>query len=321
VVAEEQHFQRAAQRLNLAQSALSRRMRDLERDLGNVPLFRRTGRGVCLTPSGEALLLDARRILAQIEETKERTIAVMNGEAGVIRLGYTVGTLRHRFLQGLINASRVALPAFDFHASLVTAEQLVQHLRGGELQAGVIYGGLLEADLASLDVATEKYHLAIPSGHALARLPTVRFQQVLEQDLIWYSRAFEPAMHAHFIEAFRARGAIPKIIAESPTADTTLRWVALGVGLAFVPQYEQAWTPPGVTFKAVEDFTLAMSFRLVWMRQIESAILPRLIQAMTQAVAANAPEPPQEIPSPTVLDNGKQPRSVNRHYAKGPSRV
>ncbi len=296
-------------------------MRDLERDLGNVPLFRRTGRGVSLTPSGEALLLDARRILAQIEETKERTIAVMNGEAGVIRIGYTVGTLRHRFLQGLINASRVALPAFDFHASLVTAEQLVLQLRAGELQAGVIYGGLLEEDFASLDVATEQYHLAVPSAHPLARLPSVQFQHLVEQDLIWYSKAFEPAMHAHFIEAFRARGAIPKIIAESPTADTTLRWVALGVGLAFVPQYEHAWTPPGVIFKTLEDFTLAMSFRLVWMRQTESAILPRLIEAMTHAAAARAPETAQRISGPAVHAGPKPARNSGRTYAKGPSRV
>ena len=61
VVAEEQNFQRASQRLNIAQSALSRRIRDLEAELGDIPLFVRMPRGVRLTPSGQALRSSAGR--------------------------------------------------------------------------------------------------------------------------------------------------------------------------------------------------------------------------------------------------------------------
>jgi len=99
----------------------------------------------------------------------------------------------------------------------------------------------------------------------------VKFQNLMDENIIWYAKAFEPAMHAKLIESFRAKGAIPKIIAESPNADTTMRWVALRVGIAFVPLYEQAWIPPGVTLRTVEDFSLEMSFRLIWLRQNESS--------------------------------------------------
>jgi DNA-binding transcriptional LysR family regulator len=250
-----------------------------------VPLFTRMGRGVCLTPSGEALLRDARRILAQIEETKERTVAVMNGEAGVVRLGYTVGTCRHRFVQNLIWSSHVALPGFDFQIALLTADQLVQQLREGDIQAGLTYSGVLEEDFGSFHVATESYQLAVPSDHALAHVPTVKFQNIQDENFIWYGKALEPSMHAKLTEAFRARGAIPKIVAESPNADTTLRWVAERVGIAFVPRYDQAGIPAGVTLRAVEDFPLEMSFRLIWLRQSESSVLTRLIETMGKIMA------------------------------------
>ena len=91
------------------------------------------------------------------------------------------------------------------------------------------------------------------------------------------------------VEAFRARGAIPKIVSESPNADTTLRWVALRVGIAFVPQYDQGWIPPGITLRSVEDFPLEMSFRLIWLRQNESSVLSRLIETMGTIMASKGP--------------------------------
>ena len=70
-VAEELHFRRAAVRLGMTQSPLSRMIKGLERDLG-VALFRRTRRTVRLTPGGEALLADVRVLIERAERAVAR---------------------------------------------------------------------------------------------------------------------------------------------------------------------------------------------------------------------------------------------------------
>ena len=80
VVAEELHFRRAAQRLAMAQSPLSRLIKGLERDVGAV-LFKRTRRSVKLTRAGEALLHDARQLLGQTERAVKRARRLEDGGA------------------------------------------------------------------------------------------------------------------------------------------------------------------------------------------------------------------------------------------------
>src|ERR1700761_2347279 len=120
VVAEEQHFQRAAQRLNVAQPALSRRIRNLEQELGGVPLFVRMPRGVRLTPSGEALLEDARRILAAADKARDRAQSIMKGDVGALRVGCSAGALRHEGIGDLLSAFRSAFPGIRLEAALLS---------------------------------------------------------------------------------------------------------------------------------------------------------------------------------------------------------
>src|SRR5258707_1227417 len=87
-VAEEEHYGRAAQRLRVAQPALSRQIQDLEREIG-FQLFDRLPRGVRLSAAGRALLEDARLILRQVNEATMRAERVARGLAGNLRVGFT----------------------------------------------------------------------------------------------------------------------------------------------------------------------------------------------------------------------------------------
>src|SRR5882672_10764440 len=85
-VGEEQHYGRAAERLHVAQPALSRQIQDLETELG-FPLFDRLPRGVRLNAAGKLFLSDARRILQDVNEAKLRAERVAHGKAGTLRIG------------------------------------------------------------------------------------------------------------------------------------------------------------------------------------------------------------------------------------------
>src|ERR1700691_5990414 len=87
-VGEEQHFGRAAERLHVAQPALSRQIQDLEKEIG-FPLFERLPRGVKLSAAGKLFLEDSRRILAEVQEAAARANRVALGHSGTLRVGFT----------------------------------------------------------------------------------------------------------------------------------------------------------------------------------------------------------------------------------------
>jgi len=86
-VGEEQHYGRAAQRLRVAQPALSRQIQDLEEELG-FKLFDRLARGVKISEAGKLFLKDARNVLEQVREAALRAKRVAVGQAGTLRVGF-----------------------------------------------------------------------------------------------------------------------------------------------------------------------------------------------------------------------------------------
>ena len=83
-VGEEEHYGRAAERLHIAQPALSRQIQDLEKEIG-FSLFERLPRGVKLSAAGKLFLTDVRRILQEVEEAKLRAERVAKGKSGTLR--------------------------------------------------------------------------------------------------------------------------------------------------------------------------------------------------------------------------------------------
>src|SRR6202521_5656557 len=93
-VGEEQHYGRAAERLHVAQPALSRQIQDLEKEMGFV-LFDRLPRGVRLNAAGKLFLTDARRILQDVDEAKLRAERIAHGKAGTLRIGIATAVSWH----------------------------------------------------------------------------------------------------------------------------------------------------------------------------------------------------------------------------------
>ena len=93
-IGEEENYRRAAQRLNVAQTALSTQMQDVEAELG-FKLFDRLPRGVKLSAAGKLFLEDARRILQQVGEAAARAARVARGQSGTLRIGFTENASWH----------------------------------------------------------------------------------------------------------------------------------------------------------------------------------------------------------------------------------
>ena len=172
-VAEELHFGRAAERLHMSQSPLSRAIRDLERELGLV-LFVRTTRRVELTPAGFALLERARRALAEIDSAVDDARRAAELDGGILGVGYTPFTR----LQAtrIVEELETGRPELQLRLEEDVTPELLRQIAGHELTAAVV----METPAAArrygvrIDALTDEPLLAaLPASHDYANAEAI----------------------------------------------------------------------------------------------------------------------------------------------------
>jgi DNA-binding transcriptional LysR family regulator len=165
-VAEELHFSRASMRLNLAQSALSGQIKQLEREIGG-PLLVRSTRRVELTPAGAALLEDAREILAAADGAFERACALARGESGALRIG-TLGPAPGGVFAPLLARFGALHPSVRLEVRALDFTDLIDGVRERRADIAFLYLPLDEPDLEITPLLCEPRTVVLPAGHRLA---------------------------------------------------------------------------------------------------------------------------------------------------------
>ncbi|MBI5249541.1 MAG: LysR family transcriptional regulator [Desulfomonile tiedjei] len=280
-VAEELHFGRAAQRVNICQPPLSQQIKDLEQELG-VALFCRNHKKVSLTDAGAAFLEDARDILRRVELAAERARSVGRGALGRITMGLVLPAL-DTFLLDAIREFRASNPGIEIQLlELGTLAQL-KALAAGDIQVGVMR--LFQQDTKGLvaeRILEEPYVLALPSKHRLASLKEVPIGALDNESFILFPRRTHPALYDKIIACCSAAGCTPTIEQEATTKVTAIALVAAGIGIALVPASTRKQHRFGVVYRPILGDLPVVELSLVWKEGTESAALYKLIDTVIE---------------------------------------
>ncbi len=193
-VADELHFGRAAERLYIAQPALSQHIRRLERELG-VDLFDRGRRRIRLTPAGEAFYQEARRTLITAERARAVARQASRGERG--RLEIVVGfTAYTNAVAELLWRMRDDAP--DLVPELVAndAVSVERELYEGDVSVAILDGPVNVPGTKSRVLAVEPLVAILSPGHPLTELESVTMTDLVAYPLIVASRASGPRVYA-----------------------------------------------------------------------------------------------------------------------------
>ncbi|MEJ3651716.1 LysR family transcriptional regulator [Actinomycetes bacterium KLBMP 9759] len=241
-VAEELHFGRAAQRLNIVQPAVSQQLGRLERELG-VRLLDRTPRHVSLTGDGTRLLTEARRVLAAADRVTSVAAELAAGRAATIRLGTGPG-MGERVHRG-ITVLRGNTP--DLGVELVdgTAAQHLAAVRAGALDAALVRGTAGGAGLQATELWREPLHAVLPA--ALAGADTVTLADLAGLPLRLPSRHADPALHDAVLAACRDAGVAVELGRPVTSVEDTVVEIGSGTDTWTVVH---AAVPPTVTGRA-----------------------------------------------------------------------
>ena len=250
-LAEELHFGRAATRLHMTQPPLTQAIANLEQLLG-VRLFDRTKRSVQLTAAGEALVPEARDLLARALALPGRARAAAHGEAGRLRLAF-VSTVGFGLLPQWVQAFRARYPQVEFELIEATGDVQLQAIERGDIDAGFMLHspGFAPDGLEHLRITREPLVVALPEAHPLARARSLSFSAVLEQPLVIFPRRILPSLHDAVFGMYHAAGRAPRIAQEAIQMQTIVNLVSAGLGLAWVPDSVRQFQRPGVVYRQV----------------------------------------------------------------------
>lgn len=248
-VAEDLHFGRAAQRLHMTQPPLTQGIAQLERLLG-VRLFDRTKRSVRRTAAGDALLPQARELLARAQSLPAQARAAAGGESGRLRLAF-VSTVGFVQLPEWVRGFRAQFPQVQLELIEATGDVQLAALAGGEIDAGFMLHspGFAPPGLQHLRIAREPLVLALPQQHVLAGAPRLALAAVLDEPLVIFPRRIVPSLHDAVFGMYHASGREPRIAQEAIQMQTIVNLVSAGLGLAWVPQSVRQFQRPGVVYR------------------------------------------------------------------------
>lgn len=246
-VAEEQHFGRAAQRLNLTQPPLTRQVQGLERALG-VSLFDRLGRGVRLTAAGEVFLAHCRRVLALVDAAPDATRRAARGESGALRLAFTaIGA--YAVLADFLAVLTSQVPGVSIALSELTSDDQFTALAELTIDVGLVRPPIPEQFTSAL-VHSEDLVLAVSAAHPLAGLGRPVALADVTDDYIGYTPEGSRYLHDVCAAMIGLNGeTVSRLASQAPTM---LALVRAGLGHALVPRSVKAMGVEGVRYLELE---------------------------------------------------------------------
>jgi DNA-binding transcriptional LysR family regulator len=247
-VAEELHFRRAAERLHVAQPAVSEQVRKLEEELG-VQLLERTHHRVSLTPAGDVFLVEARRVLQQAERARHAAIRTGDQANGRLRVGHLPDAVPPALPRTLGRFAR-ATPGVDIVLETHCSLELIERVRDHQLDAAVV---CLPAPVSGLRVTAlgeEGVVVGLVETHPAAGGLVISPRLLERTPLLVMARTTNPAFFDCLITAWRDAGiAAAPVEVAVPNVEHLLLAVAAGAGAALLPgSAARRYDTPGVRF-------------------------------------------------------------------------
>ena len=274
-VAEELNFHRAAERLTMAQPAVSRIVLELEERLG-VKLLERTTRRVRLTESGRYLLKEAQAVLTRVEVAQNTVRLLASGTKAILRVGYTTIT-GHSLVPDIAREFRRSNPEVRLELTFMTGPVQRDRILQDAIDLGFIEGHFHSADIDSRPVARHRLMALMPPDHPLTAKDEVTVDDLARQEIVMGTSAEWPTLRRIVVDVFQQGGHVMPVAQEASSLTGILGLVTAGVGVTIfsgVPRFcgtDRIAARPLVTETRVES-------HLAWRRTSLTGAMRRFVE-------------------------------------------
>jgi DNA-binding transcriptional LysR family regulator len=258
--ADQGSFRRAALAMKVQESAVSRRIRDLEDEIGAALFIRHTG-GVTLTQVGEVFVHHARQALTRVTNAAVDVGAIGRGETGVVRIGI-FSSLASGFLARLLKAFTTSHSDVRIDIIEGAPSDHIAAVQQHQLDVAFVTG-LHPVERCDFEQFwTERVYVVLPIKHRLSRARLIKWSDLQGQRFLVNEADPGPEIHDFLIRHMANLGVHPEIERVQVGRDNLMHIVSLGRGLTLTSEATIATRFPGVVYKRLEHETLP--FRAIW---------------------------------------------------------
>jgi DNA-binding transcriptional LysR family regulator len=298
-IADTRSITRGAEREHLALAAASKRLSDLEARFG-VPLFERRARGVEPTEAGRALVRHVRSLHASLHALESEVVEFSRGIKGHLRVAATAGAISECLPPDLAAFSQ-AHPQIRISLEDQTSAEIQAAVAEGRADVGILLPPLIDNRLHTRVYRHSTLVVVVPTGHTLARRKSVRFEALLDHDIVGLHQG--AAVHELMREEAQGQGRTLKSRLQVRGFDAIAQLVEAGLGVAVMPAaVAQRFAQLFRVKVVVLDEAWSQRDYLVAVRQQE--VLPTVVQRFVDALCP--PETKPEFP-PATPAGGRKP--------------
>jgi DNA-binding transcriptional LysR family regulator len=231
-VADNASFTRASQQLYVAQSAISRKIKLLEDELGE-PIFQRVNKKVHVTPAGETLLRYARKIFQDLRNAKLEISELAHLDRGQLRVG--AGMLACTYiLPPVLEKFKALHPRIELEVFTAPTDALLVKLRENSIELGVFTLPIDQSNLEVVPIATEEMVVVTSPKHpVLSKRKWIRAEEIQDHPLILFPKGART--RGVLDEFFRRAGIRPRVAMESENVATIKPLVKIDLGISIIP--------------------------------------------------------------------------------------
>lgn len=271
---------KAAERLGVAQPALSQSLARLERELG-VKLFQRSRRGAEPTPAARQIAEEVRRGVFRIVNAIDAAQAIAAGRAGVLRVGLVSSALVD-ILPRALRVLRAQAPGLRIVLREMSNAEQAQALSRGEIDVALVHTPVaLSGVMHEKVLMRERLVAAVPADLLPGGKDRVTMADIARAGLVMFPHAQLPTFYEAVMDAFRKEGLDADVVQEANRTLTVLACVAGGCGIALLPSWIRSLDFAGVRYCEVADGTRLPSFDVsaIWPKRSVAGLADDFVRA------------------------------------------
>lgn len=251
-LAEEQHFSRAAQRLEITPPTLTHQIKKLESALGAKLVERRGNTRVLLTEAGKRFFAQAQQVLRQVEHAAVVARRAGHGELGHLDIGFMTSTSFGGLVQAWLAEFLRANPAVDITMHKLVPMAQVAGIMSKELDAGFTRTPQrYPTGVQGFEIYRQPLVLALPSGHPLARKKEIAPAMLKDETFVHSNADLDVGFWGHTETVAEAGNFTPRVVKRDDDLITVLAYVALGYGIAVIPKLTTRMNAVNVVYRDI----------------------------------------------------------------------
>jgi len=280
LIAEGLSIRRAAAQLGLQPSAVSRRLRSLEEQLGTA-LFERHSSGVQPTVAGRRFLDRARRALSELDYAARSATSAQKGEAGTLGIAF-YPSLAAGLLHKILAEYRAHFPYVEFAFREASPADQLAALRRREVDVAFLSAATDAPGAESEHLWDERISVALAETHPLATREALTWAEIRGEDFVVRAYGSGPVIYAWLAGKLNPGGYAPRIRQYDVCRESLLGLVSAGYGMTVVAGSTTVLAIPGLVFRPVSDEDAVVAVRMAWMKDNDNPALGRFLSRARQ---------------------------------------